>query len=132
MTKCGHAGFVEYAESVRSVFPDFCNTVEEMIAEDDRVAARLTYRGTRRGEILGVAATGRRVRYSGMGVFSFGTDGSATRGCLAIRWKPANEHRTIRQNSRFVPAPVRLFATATTASAGWKTDEGAGVGTSAL
>ena len=28
---------------------------------------------------------------------------------MAIRWNPANEHRTIRQNSRFVPAPVRLL-----------------------
>ena len=54
-----------------SVFPDFRNTVEEMVAEGDKVAARLTYRGTHRGEILGVAATGRRVRYSGMALFSF-------------------------------------------------------------
>ena len=28
----------------------------------------------------------------------------------ALRWSPENEHRTIAQNSRFVPAPVRLFA----------------------
>ncbi len=28
----------------------------------------------------------------------------------AFRWHPKNEPRTIAQNSRFVPAPVRLFA----------------------
>jgi len=28
----------------------------------------------------------------------------------ALRWSPENEHRTIAQNSRFVPAPVRPFA----------------------
>ncbi len=30
---------------------------------------------------------------------------------MALRWYPKNEHRTIAQNSQFVPAPVRLFAT---------------------
>ena len=29
---------------------------------------------------------------------------------MAFRWHPKNEPRTIAQNSRFVPAPVRLFA----------------------
>ena len=29
---------------------------------------------------------------------------------MALRWHPKNEHRTIAQNSQFVPAPVRLFA----------------------
>jgi glutathione S-transferase len=28
----------------------------------------------------------------------------------ALRWSPENEHRTIAQNSRFVPAPLRPFA----------------------
>lgn len=28
----------------------------------------------------------------------------------ALRWSAENEHRTIAQNSRFVPAPVRFFA----------------------
>ena len=29
---------------------------------------------------------------------------------MAFRWHEENEHRTIAQNARFVPAPVRLFA----------------------
>ncbi len=36
-----------------------------MIAERNRVFTRLTYTGTHRGEIFGVAPTGRKVSYAG-------------------------------------------------------------------
>ena len=65
----GRAGLVDYMKYVQAAFPDFHNTVEDMIAEDDRVAARLVYTGTHRGEIFGIAATGRRIRYAGVGIF---------------------------------------------------------------
>ncbi len=65
----GRAGLVDYMKYVQAAFPDFHNTVEDLIAEDDRVAARLLYTGTHRGEIFGIAATGRRIRYAGVGIF---------------------------------------------------------------
>lgn len=65
----GRAGLVGYAQHVQSAFPDFYNSIEEMIAEGDRVVARLLYTGTHRGEIFGLAPTGRRIRYSGVGIF---------------------------------------------------------------
>jgi predicted ester cyclase len=54
---------------VRAAFPDWHNRVDDLIAEGDRVAARLTWTGTHRGELMGVAATGRRVTYGGVGLF---------------------------------------------------------------
>jgi len=69
MDRTGHDGFIDYAERVRAAFPDFHNTVEEMIAEGDRLAACLTYRGTHRGEIFGIEATGRAVSYAGVAIF---------------------------------------------------------------
>lgn len=42
----GHEGFIAYAETVRAAFPDFENRIEDMIAEDNRLAACLTYSGT--------------------------------------------------------------------------------------
>ena len=41
----GREGFREYMQTVRAAFPDFHNRIEELIAEDDKVAALLTYTG---------------------------------------------------------------------------------------
>jgi steroid delta-isomerase-like uncharacterized protein len=65
----GREGFKEYMRTVRGAFPDFQNHVEELIAEDDRVVARLTYTGTHDGELFGIGATGRRVAYAGVAIF---------------------------------------------------------------
>src|SRR5438067_8819293 len=65
----GREAFREYMDSVRRAFPDFHNRVEELIAEGDRVVARLTYTGTHRGELFGVAPQGRRVSYAGVAIF---------------------------------------------------------------
>jgi predicted ester cyclase len=59
---------------VQRAFPDFTNEIEELISEGDKAFARLTYRGTHRGEIFGVAPTGRRIQYAGAAVFSFRGD----------------------------------------------------------
>lgn len=65
----GREGFKEYMRTVRAAFPDFHNRIEELIAENDRVAAQLTYTGTHEGEVLGIAPTGRRVSYVGVALF---------------------------------------------------------------
>ena len=67
--KTGHEGFIENAELVRAAFPDFHSTVEEIIAEGDRLAACLTYRGTHQGEIFGIEPTWRPVSYAGVAIF---------------------------------------------------------------
>ncbi len=68
MTK-GREGFKQYVATVRTAFPDFHNAIEELIGEGDTVVARLTYRGTHRGPLFGIAPTGRRVTYSGVAIF---------------------------------------------------------------
>jgi len=45
----------------RAAFPDIQLTVEEIIAEDDRVAFRSTIRATHQNEFLGIAPTGKKV-----------------------------------------------------------------------
>ena len=67
----GVEAFRGYVGLVRAAFPDFHNTVEELVAEDDRVVARLTYRGTHRGPLFGIAPTGRPVSYAGSAWFRF-------------------------------------------------------------
>ena len=67
----GIAEFTQYVDKIRSAFPDFHNHIEELIAEGNKVAARLIYTGTHRGELLGFPGTGRRITYSGLAIFEF-------------------------------------------------------------
>jgi steroid delta-isomerase-like uncharacterized protein len=54
-----------FAATWRGSFPDWHSTFEELIAEGDRVAERWTGRGTHRGELQGIAPTGKRVEAPG-------------------------------------------------------------------
>src|SRR6476620_3246091 len=54
-----------------SVYPDIHVTVEDLIAEGDKVVARNTVTGTHRGEFMGVAATGKSVTYNEIFIFRF-------------------------------------------------------------
>ena len=51
------------AELIKRAFPDLQAHIEDILAAEDRVAVRLTFRGTQSGEFLGVPATGRSVEY---------------------------------------------------------------------
>ena len=66
----GHDGFLGYMQTIRDAFPDFHNHIEEIIATDERAVARLTYSGTHQGELLGRPATGRRIEYAGVAIFT--------------------------------------------------------------
>jgi steroid delta-isomerase-like uncharacterized protein len=65
----GREAFKDYMREVRAAFPDFENHIEELLEEGARVVARLTYRGTHRGPLWGLAPTGRRVEYVGVAIF---------------------------------------------------------------
>ncbi len=58
-------GLKGFADAFRGSFPDWHSTFEELIAEGDRVAERWTGRGTHRGELQGIAPTGRPVEVPG-------------------------------------------------------------------
>ncbi|MGH2584634.1 MAG: ester cyclase [Dehalococcoidia bacterium] len=60
------AGLKALNTVVRTAFPDWYSTPEELIAEGDRVAERWTGRGTHRGEFQGIAPTGRQVAVPGV------------------------------------------------------------------
>ncbi len=45
-------------------FPDLHVTVEDLIAEGDKIVGRVTLTGTHQGELMGIPATGKKVSYS--------------------------------------------------------------------
>jgi steroid delta-isomerase-like uncharacterized protein len=62
----GTAGVKQMATMYRSAFPDVRITIEDLVAEGDRVAARWSATGTHRGELMGIPATGKRVTVTGI------------------------------------------------------------------
>lgn len=75
----GRDAFRTYMRKVQSAFPDFHNSIVQITAEDDRVIARTFYRGTHRGEIFGLAPTGKEISYAGAAFFRI-RDGQVIEG----------------------------------------------------
>jgi len=67
----GKAGYREVVTMYRNAFPDIKVTIEEQIAEGDRVVTQFTGTGTHRGELFGTAPTGKRVSVPGVVVERF-------------------------------------------------------------
>ena len=47
-------------------FPDYQTIIDDMIAEGDKVAARIKMTGTHSGEFMGIPPTGRRISFTGI------------------------------------------------------------------
>ena len=65
----GPESFKRMAALVRTTFPDIHFTVEDEVAEGDKVAVRWTMRGAHKGEFMGVPGTGKQVTGAGMHFF---------------------------------------------------------------
>lgn len=58
----------------RNAFPDIRFTVEDMIAEGETVVARWSCRGTHKGELNGIAPTGKQFNITGQSIARFTND----------------------------------------------------------
>jgi steroid delta-isomerase-like uncharacterized protein len=67
----GLGGFKQWLTAVRTSFPDFAGTVEDVLSEGDRVAARVTWRGTHRGDFAGVSPTNKSVSFAAFHIVRF-------------------------------------------------------------
>jgi predicted ester cyclase len=77
----GRGEFKQLLSLYITAFPDARFTVEDQIAEGDRVASRYTFRGTHQGELMGIAPTGKQVTVTGMIINRF-VDGKSDEGWL--------------------------------------------------
>jgi len=62
----GAAGVKQFFAMFRDAFPDAQVSIDELVADEDRVAVATTLTGTHEGELLGIAPTGRRVSVTGI------------------------------------------------------------------
>jgi steroid delta-isomerase-like uncharacterized protein len=70
-------GVKQFFAMFKGAFPDATFTAEQVLAEGDLVAARVTVRGTHLGEFMGVAATGKPIEVQAIDIVTF-ADGKGT------------------------------------------------------
>ena len=64
----GPAHFKAFAQAIRAAFPDIVVTIEDTVAQGDRVVARWTATMTHQGDFLGLAPTQKKVTVSGTSI----------------------------------------------------------------
>src|SRR5918992_224900 len=74
-------------------FPNFQSTLEDQIAEGDKVVTRWRLRGTHQGEFRGVAPTGMEMEINGIGIFRFSPDGKVVES-----WDSYDQLNLMRQS----------------------------------
>jgi len=81
----GPEGLKQGITLLRSAFPDFAVTEEDMIAEGDKVVARCTVSGTHHGDFLGMAPSGRSFKNTEIMIARF------ENGQIAELWSVVDE-----------------------------------------
>ena len=56
-------GVKQLTRMFRTAFPDFNVSIDDMIAEGDKIVARTTWNGTQKGEFMGIPPSGKRVSF---------------------------------------------------------------------
>jgi steroid delta-isomerase-like uncharacterized protein len=92
-----------FAATWRGSFPDWHSTFEELIAEGDRVAERWTGRGTHRGELQGIAPTGKRVEAPGSVFYRIV-------GGKIVEFRGQLDLMSLMQQLGVIPSPQRVEA----------------------
>lgn len=57
----GPEGLKQFLTAYHNAFPDIQVKVENLIAEGDKVVSHVTSRGTHKGELMGIAPTGKQI-----------------------------------------------------------------------
>ena len=65
----GLEGFKQWAITGRTGLPDMHITIEDMVAEGDKVAKRWTFRATHKGDFFGIPPTGKQVAWTGTTIY---------------------------------------------------------------
>ena len=95
----GLEGVKAFYADLWEAFPDLQIEIEDIVAEDDRVAWRLSATGTHRAEFRGVPATGLRVAFDAQYFFRF------REGRIVERWTSFDRLGVMVQLGA-IPSPV--------------------------
>jgi len=79
------------AADFRRGFPDVISTIEDLIAEGDKVVARWRSRATHRGDYMGIAPSGKVVQFMGISLYRI------EEGKIAESWTVEDQFGLMRQ-----------------------------------
>lgn len=77
----GREGIRQWVGMVRAAFPDVHFTIDDQIAEGERVVTRWTASGTHQGAFMGIPASGKRATVTGIGITRY-EDGKSAENWL--------------------------------------------------
>ena len=86
------------AASVRRGFPDLESTIEDLIAERDKVVAHWRAQATHQGEYMGIPPTGNRVNFTGISIYRI-------EGGKIAEWWGVSDLLGMMQQLGAVPSP---------------------------
>ena len=89
----------KFLTSVFAAFPDTQVTIEDIIAEADKVVVRNTWRGTFQGSWMGIAPTGKTVTWTGIVMWRI------KNGKIAERWANTNFPEVMQQIAKQTAEP---------------------------
>jgi steroid delta-isomerase-like uncharacterized protein len=87
----GAGAYIAAVDAMHAAFPDLVVTVQDQVAEQDKVVTRWSAAGTHAGDFAGVPATGRRVTVTGIHIHR------VQRGRLIEHWEELNLLGMLRQ-----------------------------------
>jgi steroid delta-isomerase-like uncharacterized protein len=64
--RLGPEGVKQHIQGMKTVFPDLHVTIEDIVAEGDKVAVRARWQGTHSADFRGVPAPHKRIEFTGM------------------------------------------------------------------
>jgi steroid delta-isomerase-like uncharacterized protein len=96
----GRAGIHFWVAMMHHAFADLTGVVEDTVVEGDKIAARVTWHGTHRGDFVGVPGTGTAVTMQSVQILTF-TDGVAREW-----WGTADVFGVLRQVGASVGSPT--------------------------
>jgi serine phosphatase RsbU (regulator of sigma subunit) len=82
-----------FTEEYRSAFPDFRISIDDQIAEGDKVVSRVTIRGTHQRQFRDMAPTGKQVELKAVTIFRFSEEGK-----VVETWDSFDQLRLLRQS----------------------------------
>lgn len=68
----GPEGYKKFVAMYRTAYPDLHFTVEDQIAEGDKVVNRLTFTATHKGKLMGIPPTGVKITTTGITICRYG------------------------------------------------------------
>ena len=93
-------GFKQFGRVFLSAFPGGRSTIEDVIAEGNKVVSRITYRGTHTGDMMGIPPTGKSVMVSETIIDQFAD------GKIVESWRLFDQMAMMQQLG-VIPAPGR-------------------------